>query len=282
MPLHAVKEACTIRFKAIDGSKKDFIENSKSFLNSVEWVVTAVHTPTSDSSGKSSAASTSFQPWTATVRSSEGEVELAEVPFHQLYQFQARPPEGYIGSAPALFYRYIGSETFLEIKEFFRPCGDRPTRSAVFVQQQCPGIRWGSNSTVLVGGRPVLIRDNGIMDIPDDMRGVLPITSRKGDKSFSPAFLDLTEGANPVSTINVSDQAVTEAGVSVQAQFVDLANKPFAHRQVSVLLPSGDEIQVLTDEEGRFEAPVGSQVFAREDDLGSATEPVIVTAVPTK
>jgi hypothetical protein len=46
---------------------------------------------------------------------------------------------------------------------------------------------------------------------------------------------------------------------------------------VAVLLPNGDEIEVLTDQQGRFQAPVGSTVYAREDEWGLATERVYLT-----
>jgi hypothetical protein len=274
-PLHRLAETCSIKFCAYDASETDFIENAKIFRNNVEWAVTAVPTPVAaieaaaKSAGAPQASTPKFQPWISSVRSVEGAAEIFDVPLHQLFQIETRAPEGYICEGSALEYRYICCERSIEIKNYFRPCGKRPARSAIFVQQKCHGIRWG-NTKVLVGGREVEISEDGIMKVPEDMNGVFPI-SLPG-KAFSPSSLDLREGANPVSTVAVSDQPVT--GRSVRGRFVDDADSPFVRRPLTVLLPNGDEVQVLTDDEGYFEAPHGSRVYAREDEWGSATGPV--------
>jgi hypothetical protein len=63
----------------------------------------------------------------------------------------------------------------------------------------------------------------------------------------------------------------------IQCRFVDENNKPFVGRRVAVLLPNGDEIEIETDEQGYFEAPQGSRVYARQDQWGLAAEPIVVS-----
>ena len=280
-PLHRLAEACSIKFRAFDASEEDFIKNAKVFQSSVDWVVTAVRAPviTHESTAKSHAATLPsaprFQPFTSSARSVDGIAEIFDVPLHGLYQIEARAPEGYISEGGALQYRYICCERSVDIKHYFRPCGKRPTRSAVFVQQKCQGIRWGKGTTVLVGNREVTIGEDGIMKIPNDLNGVLPVSS--AGKAFTPSSLDLREGAPPVTTVAVSDQPVTASGRNAEGLLLDHTNKPFVGRRVAVLLPNGDEIEVLTDQQGRFQAPVGSTVYAREDEWGLATERVYLT-----
>jgi len=87
----------------------------------------------------------------------------------------------------------------------------------------------------------------------------------------------LREGAPPVTTVAVSDQPVTASGRNAEGLLLDHTNKPFVGRRVAVLLPNGDETEVLTDQQGRFQAPSGSTVYAREDEWGLATERVYLT-----
>lgn len=287
-PLHKLAETCTIKFRAFDASTVDFIEHAEAFRKNVEWVVTAVRTPAHAAAtpAKSTAlartgahaAPSKFQSWVGSIKGVEGCGEMFEVPLHQLYQIDARAPEGYICMGSALQYRYICCERTLEITSYFRPCGMCPARSVVFVNQKCQGVRWG-NATVLLGGTEVPVDQDGIMKVPDGMNGVFPL-SAPGVTFFPPA-INLSKGAPPVSTVAVADQPVTASGRTVRGRFVDNANSPFLHRTISVLLPNGDEIQVTTDDQGYFDAPVGSQVYAREDEWGLATEPLYLSEKST-
>jgi len=286
-PLHKLAETCTIKFRAFDASTVDFIERAEAFRSNVEWVVTAVRTPARAAAtpAKSTALalrgahapSAKFQPWVGSIRGVEGCAEMFEVPLHQLYQIDARAPEGYISMGSALQYRYICCERTLEITSYFRPCGMCPARSVVFVNQKCQGVRWGSAS-VLVGGTEVPVDEDGIMKVPDGMNGVFPLSAP--GVTFFPPSLNLSN-APPVSTVAVAYQPVTASGRTVRGRFVDNANAPFAHRTISVLLPNGDELQVTTDGEGYFDAPQGSQVYAREDEWGLATEPLYLSEKST-
>lgn len=269
IPLQQVEEACRIRFTAVDSGGTDFIENAKSFLNSVQWTMTAV-----PGINTAHGSVRRLQPFTASVMSVEGNAEIAEIPLHQLYRLETRGPEGYTSDGPSVEYIYVCCDTFIAKKSSFCPCGSKPTRSLVFVQEKCPGKRWhGAN--VSIGGQPVTVDKNGIAHVPPDMDGWVPICCP--GMTLMPSTIDLRKGAQPVMTIMVSDQSGAFAGSCVRGQFVDHSNMPFAKRPISVLLPNGDEVQVLTDEQGFFEAPKGSQVYAREDDWGAATEPVYLT-----
>jgi hypothetical protein len=269
MPLQQVEEACRVRFTAADSGGADFIENAKSFLNSVQWTMTAV-----PGINTAHGSARPFQAFTASVMSVEGNAEIAEIPLHQLYRLETRGPEGYTSDGPSVEYMYVCCDTFIAKKSSFCACGSKPTRSLVFVQEKCQGKRW-KGGNVSLGGQPVKIDENGIMHVPLDMDGLVPISCP--GMTLSPSIIDLRKDAQPVMTITVSDQPGLTAGVNVRGQFVDDKNMPFVRRPISVLLPNGEEVQVLTDEQGFFEAPKGSSVRAREDNWGAATESVYLT-----
>ncbi len=269
MPLQQVEEACRVRFTATDSGKADFIENAKSFLNSVQWTMTAV-----PGVNTAHGSPRPFQSFTASVRSVEGNAEIAEVPLHQLYRLETRGPEGYTSDGPSVEYMYVCCDTFIERKSSFCACGSKPTRSLVFVQEKCPGKRW-HGADVSLGGQPIAIDKNGIMHVPPDMDGLVFLSCP--GMTLTPSTIDLRKGAQPVMTVTVSDYSGGSAGTSVRGQFLDHENTPFVRRPISVLLPNGKEHRVLTDEQGFFEAPEGSRVYAQEDEWGAATEPVYLT-----
>jgi hypothetical protein len=129
---------------------------------------------------------------------------------------------------------------------------------------------------VNVGGTDLTIGEQGILNIPPSLEGAV-LTISAPNVTFTPPTLDATKNAPTVTTFTVAEQTVLASGRTVQARFVDQANVPFVHRPVWVLLPNGDEIQLETDDQGYFEAPVGSQVYAREDAWGAPTDPVVVS-----
>jgi hypothetical protein len=237
-------------------------------LDGVEWTVTAVKAPIT-----AHGTMPKFQPWSYTARSAQGVAEVPEIPLHQLYRIEVRGPEGYLCKDSATQFRYICCESSAKLETLFQPCGKQPVRSVVFVRQECSGARW-ANSSVNLGGLDLNVDADGIAKLPSDMTGIRTLTSP--GKVFNPPYLDLGEGATPVSVVSVSDLAGADTASSVRGRFVDDANLPFARRPITVLLPNGDEVQVTTDDAGYFEAPHGSKVFAREDDWGLATEPIIL------
>jgi hypothetical protein len=272
VPLQQVQQACRITFAAKDDDEKDFDENAKFFLNSVEWTVTAINAPVSAHGTKPV-----FQPFTASVRSVEGAAEITELPLHQLYRIDTRGPKGYTNVEPsvAVDFRYICCENRIEIDSLFSPCGSEPTRSVIFVQQACSGNRWGTEGKqVSLAGKPVQIDANGmILKVPTDLNDLVSISAP--GYVFSPAMLDLRKGAQPVITVTVAEETAAASAMS-RGLFVDESNVPFVNRPVTVLLPDGREIKTMTDDEGFFDAPEGSQVFAGQHDSGPATETVLV------
>lgn len=284
IPVTKLADTCVVRFRAWDASKVDFIENAEAFRSDVKWTITAVQTalpPTPSTSPTGSNAATpattaaatpTFQPWTSSVTSEEGTGEIFEVPLNQLYQIVGEAPQGYcICEGQAMQYRYICCEREVEIVQYFKPCGVRGVRTAIFIPQNCQVDRWGCGRTVNVGGMDLAIGENGILNIPPVLEGAV-LTLSAPNVTFTPATLDATKNAPTVTTFTVAEQAVLASGRTVQARFVDQSNTPFVHRPLWVLLPNGDEIQIETDDQGYFEAPAGSQVYAREDGLGLATD----------
>ncbi len=289
IPVTKLADTCVIRFRAWDASKVDFIENAEAFRSDVKWTITAVQTalpptPSTGSTGSSAAtpattvaATSTFQPWTSSVTSEEGVGEIFEVPLNQLYQIVAETQQGYcVCEGQAMQYRYICCERAVEIEQYFKPCGVRGVRTAIFIPQNCQVDRWGNGRTVNVGGMDLTIGENGILNIPPTLEGAV-LTLSAPNVTFTPAALDATKNAPTVTTFTVTEQAVLASGRTVQARFVDQTNTPFVRRPIWVLLPNGDEIQLETDDQGYFEAPVGSQVYAREDAWGAPTEPVMVS-----
>jgi len=271
VPLHQLPETCTLKLRSYDSSSKDFIEKAESFLSGVEWTITAVK-----SSVTAHGSTPKFQSWTSTAHSVEGRAEIPEIPLHQLYKIEARGPAGYLTEGPAVHYRYICCERDAELLSVFRPCSRFPKRSIVFVRQECSGARW-SNTSVNVGGVDLAVDKEGISNLPADMTGVRTLIAL--GKVFNPAYLDLREGAPPVSLVQVSDLTGADATSSVRGRFVDQDNLPFVRRPITVLLPNGNEVPGITDDAGYFEVPHGSQVSAREDEWGLSTEPVLVKQI---
>jgi hypothetical protein len=287
VPITRLADTCLIRFRAWDASDVDFIENAEAFRSNVKWTVTAVQTALPPAPVTSSATNTTvpttaaaatptFQPWTSSVTSEEGIGEIFEVPLNQLYQIVGEAPQGYcICEGQAMQYRYICCEREVEIEQYFKPCGVRGVRTAIFMPQNCQVDRWGCGRTVNVGGMDLPIGENGILNIPPILEGAV-LTLSAPNVTFIPPALDLTKDAPTVTTVTVTEQAVLASGRTVQARFVDQSNSPFVHRPIWVLLPNGDEIQIETDGQGYFEAPVGSQVYAREDAFGPATDALLM------
>src|SRR5580692_8597083 len=160
----------------------------------------------------------------------------------------------------------------IELVFRFHPCGKYPNRSLIFVRQECSGIRW-ENAPIELQGRPLRTDGQGFLAIPKDMVGTAQLNYP--GKSFTPAVVDLSDGANVVTVITVADQPLMLTSTS--HQFVDDDDVPFKFRRLTALLPSGDSLQLMTDEDGRFEAPAGAVVYADDDAFGLATEPVMVS-----
>jgi len=277
-PLFRLQETCVVRFRAYDTSFDDFVENAQSFLDNVEVTATAVQTPPPPIATRGDAAlaktplAPAFQPGTFSATTVQGSGELAGLVRNQLYLLEVRGLAGYILEGEVPQFLYTGCECNTELVFRFRPCGKYPSRSLIFVRQECSGIRW-ENAQVELQGRTLPIDQQGYLAIPRDMVGVAQL-SRPG-KVFNPSQIDLTASSNVVTVVTVADQMQLTAASS--HQFVDDNNVPFPHRTLTAVLPSGDTVRIVTDNQGRFEAPVGSVVYAEDDLFGLATEPILVS-----
>jgi hypothetical protein len=281
MPLNKLNDTAIMRFQALDGSRDDYIEHALAFESEVQWAVTAIQSPTPvQPPGKTDypaelaqAPQWPFRPFASVVRSVGGTAEVYGVPLHQLYQIEVLAQQGYIARGNATFQRYVCCERLVNVTSYLYPCGTNPTRSVVFVRQECPGKRWGGGQSVNIGGIDVDIQKKGILEVPEYLGiGVFPLSAP--GVTFSPPVLDLTQGATPVTTIMVTEQPVKQ--VSVSHVFVDDNDQPFRYRTLTVELPNGTTYQVMTDDMGRFDAPMNSKVYAEDDAFGLATVPILV------
>ncbi|HTB96998.1 MAG TPA: hypothetical protein VK716_08300 [Terracidiphilus sp.] len=282
IPLFRLEETSVLKFRAFDSSYDDFVENAEAFLDGIEVIATAVQTPPPPGHAKTTALATTagarvFKPGTYSARTMDGSGEIGGLTHNQLYLLEVRGLSGYVCESQFPQYLYVCCEQVIELQFRFRPCGKYPTRSLIFVRQECNGIRW-ANSWVELQGRRLPTNEQGYLTIPRDMVGMAQLNFP--GKQFNPTVIDLNNRAEIVTVISVADQA--QMAPLQNHQFLDDNDMPFRFRRLSVMLPSGDTKQVITDEFGRFEAPAGSTVYAEDDDFGLATEPLLVTTLPTE
>jgi hypothetical protein len=278
IPLFRLDETCVVKFKAYDTSFKDFVENAEAFLDNVEIIATAVQTPPAPVLAKTSAlAKTSgqaFKPGIFRARTAQGFGELSGLAHNQLYLLEVGGMNGYICEGQFPQYLYICCERIVELVFRFHPCGKFPNRSLIFVRKECNGIRW-ENASLELQGRPMRTDGQGYLPIPRDMAGVA--TLAYPGRQFDPAVIDLNDASSVVTVVTVTEQA--QILPSRSHQFVDDDGVPFSFRKLTALLPSGNSVQLMTDNHGRFEAPAGSVVYAEDDAFGLATEPIMVSTI---
>lgn len=282
IPLFRLEETCVLKFRAYDTSFVDFIENAEAFLDGIELVATAVQTPAAPALAVREANSlvpyrsqNVFHPGTFSGRTTQGSGEISGLTHNQLYLLEVRSMSGYICEGQFPQYLYVCCERVIELVFRFRPCGKNPSRSLIFVRQECSGIRW-ENSSIELQGRQLRTDNQGFLPIPKDMVGTAQLNYP--GKSFTPSVIDLSEGMDVVKVITVADQP--QILNPVMHQFLDDDDVPFSFRRLTALLPSGDSMQLMTDERGRFEAPAGAKVYADDDAFGLATEPLMVSTIP--
>jgi hypothetical protein len=90
------------------------------------------------------------------------------------------------------------------------------------------------------------------------------------------AYPILTEEVGYRSGSGATKATQVSAVQNIRCRFVDEKNKPFAGRRVAVQLPNGNEIEVVTDQDGWFEAEEGSIASASDDDSGYAIEAIVL------
>lgn len=265
VPVNQELTACSIHF---DGKYKDAAGNYTTQMEKeVAWKIKEIQTSTK---GKSTQEP---PPFTATVRSVNGAADVFGLPFERLYLLEVQSPDGWICKEPVL-YRYICCDSKITIASHFDSCAaSKPTRTVVFVQKECQGMRWQpeKGGQVSLGDRPLGVTAEGFLTVPDDfVEGVFPLSF--AGKAFSPASIELRSGGPPVTTIIVSDDPAIRPPRTVRGQLVaEDGETPFVHRKIYCKLPSGQEVELTSDHEGYFDAAENSEVYCKEDDLGFAT-----------
>ena len=265
-PVSQLEESCAIHFRAYDSNFVDFVENAEAFLDGIQLKATAVPTPVH---AHHSAAK--FQPGTFTGTTVQGCLELSGLPRHQLYQLEAYTPAGYITKSSVPPFLYICCDHKVALEATFQPCCLTPARSVVFVDKECPGTRL-DGFNFQAGGDTQETDDNGIWNVPHDITGTIHL--QEPGKAFFPAQIDFSNKENLVLIVAVADQMLPQPR-PVKTRFVDHEERPFSNR-IIFIQHLGQEMALRTDELGYFEAPEGSSAYAKDDEHGAATEPVLI------
>lgn len=281
VPTSMESEACMIKFKAlrkVEGGDKDK-DARVAMEESVVCEIREIQTVAPGSTGKGNVGLSS-QAFSTTITTNKGLAEAFGLPRERLYQFNVQAPAGWRCAEP-VFYRYVCCDTSVEIKCTFESCDCKPTRTLVFVEKGCQGVRWAPSADgtgVSLGGTPLKI-EKGLANVSSDIRGGA-LTLTYAGKAFEPPFVDLTGDGPAVTTITVSDQPAIKAARIVQGQLVAEDGKtPFARRKIHCKLPNQHEIQLITDEQGCFSCEEGSVVHAEEDEYGLEIAPVLLREI---
>lgn len=267
-PLFKLQGYCRIKFHAFDNSDPDDIDDRESQLDGVRLTLTPVRSPRGQNEPASSAMSRTYSAETVA-----GLAEINGVPRRQLFQLTVEGPRGFICRSVPEFVQTC-CDSLIDIELPFESCDRLPAPTFVFVRDGCPATRC-SGLMFEAAGSSYTADPNGIWT-PEGLMG--PVDFSHPNWSFFPSHVELDKNASPVVLVTVSESIQRLGSQLVQGRFVDDANLPFVHRPLAVLLPNGDEIEVVTDHEGGFVAPHGSKVFAREDEWGLATTPVLLTS----
>jgi hypothetical protein len=248
-----LEQACTLKLRAYDSSKIDFIQNAKSFLDNVEVRVTAMKTSLAVQD-----AASRFRPITRSAKTQDGKLEITDLPTEQLYRVEIRPPEGYLCETPAIQQLYICGKGSVDLVARLRPCGQHPVRSAVFVRKECPGVRW-SNSCVEVAGQLHWTDAQGMADL-SGLTGVVQL--KYPGQVFSPAHIDLGKAGAPVSVIEVADQPASRYPPPPRREddddffVLNFEKLPPASTEVEVMSLNGEHVALLTaDTSGMYRYP---------------------------
>jgi hypothetical protein len=153
----------------------------------------------------------------------------------------------------------------------FKPCGEFPDRSVIFVRQECPGMRLPNLPFQALGGSQNA-DPNGLWNIPSTLTsGTIDFQSQ--GKVFSPAKIELGKNTPMISIVEVADQPVAQLTSGKRRfRFVDEKGEPFAHRQLRLVSQSGHEERVRADHDGWFEAEEGSRAWADDDASGHSVD----------
>ena len=266
--LTKLEESYTFGILAYDSCIADYIAHPEALLDEVRLQLREV-----EGLRQASAAGTrsGFRGREFSAMTKNGYAEISGLTFGQLYEVQIGAPAGYVYANPTpqrLFFNR--SHTWLVP---FQPCGAFPSRSVIFVQKACPGVRVQSMTFMAGGGSQcVSEKDNGIWNIKPGTTG--RIDFQAVGKTFSPASIELNEEAPLVFVVAVSEQTagVLSASERRRFRFVDEHGEPFANRKLRLVSRNGYEESVVTDDVGFFEADEGSRAWADDDEWGHALE----------
>ena len=268
-PLFKLEESCRIRFHAYDSSDPDDIDDKEAQLEGVGLVLTAVPGPRGDH--ESSTPNIIGRTYSGSTVN--GIAEFNGLPQRQLLRLEVRGPRNYIcRNAPEFVQTCCDPQIDVDLP--FQPCARLTAPTFVFVREGCAATRC-SNLEFELAGESYRADQYGIWTAPRELTGEVHLSHAQ--MAFSPSYFELNANTPPVFVVTVAERAQSPAGQRVRGRFVDDVNSPFVRRPLAVLLPNGDEVQVVTDDEGYFEAPHGSRVYAREDKWGLATEPIYLT-----
>ncbi|MGA2812076.1 MAG: hypothetical protein ABSG16_11790 [Candidatus Acidiferrum sp.] len=267
-----LQESYTFALTAFDMCIGDFIQHPEALIDKVQLRLTEVETPRPAAGGgkpqeQAARARTPFRGRTFSATTQEGYLEVPGLTHGKYYQAILIPPEGYLPASPLAQHHVYHEGAIHSLIVPFRPSGDFPSRSVIFVQEGSPGARVsglqlqaGSESVSLDAG------GGGIWNVPPTTTG--RVLFQSPGKVFSPPFINLTKDAPLVLFVEVGDAAVSTPGRSSKSRFrhCDQNGDAISNRLLRLVSPSGSEETVRTDHEGWFEAEEGCVAFADEDD----------------
>jgi hypothetical protein len=268
-PLFKLEESCRVRFHAYDSSDPDDIDDKEAQLEGVGLVLTAVPAPR----GEHEPSIRNIIGRTYSASTVNGIAEMNGLPQRTLFRLEVRGLPNYIcRNAPEFVQTCCDPQ--IEVDLPFQPCACLTAPTFVFVREGCAATRC-SNLEFEIAGESFRADQYGIWTAPRELMGEVHLSHPQ--MAFSPSYFELNANTPPVFVVTVAERAQVAIGRRIRGRFVDDVNSPFARRPLAVLLPNGDEVEVMTDDDGYFEAPHGSRVYAREDKWGLATEPIYLT-----
>jgi hypothetical protein len=278
IPLNRVDETYTLTVFAHDACFKDYLQNPKALIDHVEVKVTPVTTPASGTRTRSQSTTSRQQNARLSGKTVDGFTELSGLIPNQPYLIEYVGPKDYIcvTPPPTQFQNLCGGDTIL--RAFFKPCSKTPSRTIVFVQEACPGMRV-AKLMVQAGSQSGCTDEHGILNLLPGTTG--SIEFQASGKMFSPRSIDLTNDSPMVYIVGVADQQVEQQVPRRERfRFVDGRGQGFAHRQLRLVSPSGHEKMARTDHEGWFEGEEGWTAHADDDEVGFSAEfPLLTTEV---
>jgi hypothetical protein len=278
IPLTRVQETYTLRLFAYDTCFVDYLQNPEALIDNVEVIATPVSTSTSGARARSQATTSGQQSATLTGKTAGGFVELNGLVPHQPYLIEYAGPKDYlcITPPPQIFQNSSGQA--VNLTALFQPCSKFPPCTIVFVQEACPSIR-AAGLQVQAASQSGTTDAWGVLNLAPGTTGKIQFQS--AGKVFVPPFIDVKSDSSTVFIVSVADLQVEQLVPKKRRfRFVDQQGQAFAHRQLRLVSPSGQEKAARTDHEGWFEGEEGWTAQADDDEFGFPEEfPLLTTEV---